>query len=454
MAPPTTVLGWTKQLKDTLTTALQNATPALQAAQSSSTAATKARDKVKADLAALDADMASIRKQLAGTVTPEDGTALLQQLQVDITQSRQKSAALAQAERDLAAAKADAGLAAAEVQRITKALADATAAWTDAKVQDKRRNDFKTQMGQPPLSTIVADAAAAAGGAAFNTAKARLESDLPVALKAQAEERLAAEGQRSAASVDDYHQALSLLATTQSSDGGVNGPVAKLQDEFQRADAAFSAYITGAVDRLKQANALLAKVGDPKVAPLTPAQKTRINDNTLVTNATNAATLEAARDAAAVTLAQKQAALDQAIRQAMATDVDVVPNTDPGVQAAQTAVNNAQAALTAAQNAYTAPSEQDARDWEVTVPDSTWQLLRDFERARTLLADLQSPTPGALATTMDTAENALVTALIAADKAARTLNALNTASTRQAAMAAYEASAADGRQFSAVRGDF
>jgi hypothetical protein len=81
-------------------------------------------------------------------------------------------------------------------------------------------------------------------------------------------------------------------------------------------------------------------------------------------------------------------------------------------------------------------------------------LLRDFERARSLLAALQSPTPAALASAMDNAENALVTALIAADKSARTLDALGNAAAKQAAMAAYESAAADSRQFSAVRGDF
>jgi len=454
MAPPTTVLGWTKLLKDTLTTALQNANTALQAKQGNSTNKTQARDTVKAQLAALDADMTSIRKQLAATVTPEDGAALLQQLQDDITSSRKTTALLAQAERDLAAAKADTDIAAAEVQRITTALASATAAWKDAQVQDKRRTDLKNQLAQPPLSSIVADAATAAGGPAFTAAKTRLENDLPVALKTQAEERLTTEGARSAASANDYQQALTVLEARQSSDGGINGPVATLQSDFQRADAAFTAYVTGAIDRLKQASALLAKVADPTVAPLTPAQTARIHDPGLVANATAAAALEAARNDAAVTLAQKQAALDQAIRQAIAANVDVDPNTDLGVQGATTDRNTAQSALTTAQNAYTPAIEKEARDWEVTVPDATWQLLRDFERANALLAALQSPTPAALAAALDSAENALVTALIAADKSVRTLDALGTASVKQAAMAAYESAAADGRQFSAVRGDF
>src|SRR5260370_42204616 len=104
MAPPTTVLQWTAQQKNTLTTALQNANTAVQTKQNSSATATQARDAVKAQLATLDADMTSVRKQLAGTVTPEDGAALLQQMQDDLPHSRTTTAALGQAGRALAPA--------------------------------------------------------------------------------------------------------------------------------------------------------------------------------------------------------------------------------------------------------------------------------------------------------------------------------------------------------------
>jgi len=454
MAAPTTVLQFTAWQKNTLTTALQTANTTLTAKQTALVTQTKTRDDAKAQLAAIAADMTAVRKQLAGTVTPEDGAALLLQLQTDITNSRKATATLAAAERNLAAAKADSDATSAAVQRVAAALAAATAAWNDAQVQDKRRSGLKAALAAAPLSTIAADAATAAAGASFTAAKTRLEADVPVALKTQAEERLAAENTRSATTLQDAQQAQAAVETKQSADGGVSGPLLKLQDEFQRADAAFTAYVTGASDRLKQATALLAKIGDPTVSPLTAAQTTRIHDATLVANATAAATLEAARNDAAVKVAQKQAALDQAVRQALAADVDADPTANPAVVTATTDLTSAQTALTAAQTAYTPTIEQQARDWEATVPDTTWQLLADFERARGLLTDLQNPGPAALTTAMDNAENALVAAMITADKSARTITALLSNATQQAAIATYETTALEGRQFSAVRGDF
>ncbi len=454
MPPPTTVLQFTAAQKDSLTTALQKANSALTSTKTALAAQTKTRDTAKAQLAAIAADMTSVRKQLAGTVTPEDGAALLLQLQTDITNSRKATAALAEVERGLAAAKADADGAASAVQLISPALATATAAWKDAQVQDKRRADLKAALAAPPLSTIAADAAAVAGGTAFTTAKNRLETDLPVALKAQAEERLTAEAGRATASLLDSQQAQAALEAKQTADGGVAGPLLKLQNDFQRTDAAFTAYVAGAVDRLKQANALLAKIGDPTVWPLTPPQIARIHDAALVASATAAAALEAARNVAAVTVAQKQAALDQAKRLAVTADVDADPATNPAVITATTDLTSAQTALTTALGAYTAAIEQQARDWEATVPDTTWQLLADFERARGLLSDLQNPGPVALTTAMDNAEAALVTALLAADKSARTLAALQAEATRRAAVATYETTAIENRHFGAVRGDF
>src|SRR5260370_12389167 len=189
MPPPTTVLQFTAAQKDSLTTALQKANSALTSTKTALAAQTKTRDTAKAQLAAIAADMTSVRKDLAGTVTPEDGAALLLQLQTDITNSRKATAALAEVERGLAAAKADADGAASAVQLISPALATATAAWKDAQVQDKRRADLKAALAAPPLSTIAADAAAVAGGTAFTPAKNTLPTPHPAPPKRTAGKR-------------------------------------------------------------------------------------------------------------------------------------------------------------------------------------------------------------------------------------------------------------------------
>src|SRR5260370_13138897 len=171
MPPPTTVLQFTAAQKDSLTTALQKANSALTSTKTALAAQTKTRDTAKAQLAAIAADMTSVRKQLAGTVTPEDGAALPLQLQTDITNSRKATAALAEVERGLAAAKADADGAASAVPLTSSTFATATAAWKDAQVQDKRRADLKAALAAPPLSTIAADAAAGARGTPLRPAQ-------------------------------------------------------------------------------------------------------------------------------------------------------------------------------------------------------------------------------------------------------------------------------------------
>jgi hypothetical protein len=454
MATPTTVLQFTTLQNNNLKAALQTAQTNMTGKQSAYTAAAAALANLQTQLANTVADMTSVRNQLAGAVTPEDGKALLLQLQNDITTSRQTTGAIAIAQYNAGVAKAEADVAASEVQRLTAALTASTAALNDATVQDKRRSALKAALASPPLSTIVADAAAAAAGATFTAAQARLQGDLPAPLIAEAKERLLDEITRATASSQEYEQAQTLVEAKWTSDGGVTGAVLTLQNAFNRADAAFTAYVTTANDQFQQAKASLAKVADPTVAPLTPAEKASIHDPTTVTNAETAAAAEKKVDDAVAALAQKQEALDQAIRQAIAADVDSDPATNATVIAATTDRDNAEAALTSAKNAYTAALQQQTTAWEVLVPDSTWQLLAAFEKATATLNWLQNPGPAALSASMDTAEHALVTALLAADKSARTVAALKAEAAKRAAVANYESTAAESRRFSAVRGDF
>ena len=199
MAAPTTVLQFTTLQNNNLTTALKNAQSELATKQGAFAAATAALATFQSQLATIVADMASVRNQLADSATPEDGSALLLQLQNGITKSRRITGAIALAKRDLAVAKAEAKVAASETQRLSAALADSTGALGDATAQDKRRNALKAALTLPPLNTITADSAAVIAGTAFLDAakkykladvQSRLQGDLPVSLMSQAAERL------------------------------------------------------------------------------------------------------------------------------------------------------------------------------------------------------------------------------------------------------------------------
>jgi trimeric autotransporter adhesin len=461
MANPTTVLQFATAQNAALTAALQTAQTDLTAKQAAYAAATQARDAAKAALAQTAADMTSLRNQLASVPTPEDANALLASLQADIVKSRQQTGAISNAEGAAVAAQADLAAATAAVQLISTALKASAAALADAATQDARRSASKALLTSAPLSTIVADAAAVLAGTAFvdpankfkfTDAQNRLQGDLPAALIAEAAQRMNDEIARSAAHSGEYLQAQQMLEAKWTADGGVTGAVTALQSAFNRADAAFTNFVTTANDQFQRAKNALAQAADPTVSPLTAAQKAGINNAAAVAAATTAAAAEKTVDDAVAALAQKQEALDAAILTARSNDAD--PNTDAGVAAATTARDTAKTALTTAQAAYTATLQGQMTSWEALVPDGEWQLLAAYEQAIITLNLLQNPGPTALLNVLNAAEQALVTGLLAADKSVRTTAALQSAATKQSAIASWETTASDTRRFSALRGDF
>ncbi len=464
MAPPTTVLDFFSFQNSNLITAVNNAQSDLTGKQGTFATASANLANLQSQLATVASDMTSVRSQLAQSATPGDGNALVAKLQADIIAWRQQTGAIAEATRVLTNAKADADVAASELQRLSAALAASTAALQDATTQANRRSAMKAALTVPPLNTIAADAAAVLAGTAFvdaanhfkiADAQNRLQGDLPHPLMAEAAERLQDEITRATASSSEYLDAELDVESKWTSEGGVTGAVAALQAAFDRATAAFSEYVATASDRFQQAKASLATVADPNSSPLSPAEKASIQAATVVADAEAAATAEKAVDDARAAVAQKQAILDDKIRAARAADIDADPSTDAAVTAATADLNNAQTQLNNAQAAYTVALQQQAAAWAVLVPDSEWQLLWAFESAQAALNWLKTPGPAAaLSAAMDTAEQALVTALLAADKSQRTIAELKAEAAKQAEIAQYETTAAPARQFSALRGDF
>ncbi len=470
MADPTTVIDFTQQQNDNLVAALKTAQADLTTRLAAYSTAQKALTTLQTQLANIAADMASIRTQLAGAVTPEDGSALLLKLQTDITDSRQTTGQIAVAQLNVTVASAEADAATAEAQRLTAALAASNTALAAAKAQATRRAALKTALASPPLATIVADAGAvfagtaavdAAGKFKLPDATNRLKADLPASLIAQAEVRLKDEIARSAANRGEYLQAQTALESQWTSDGGVAGTLAALQNVYTRAGDALNQYVTTASDRFNMAKTAIGNVADPTVSPLSSAQSASIQDATAVSNAVAGGALEKAVDDQVALLAQKQQILDDKTRQAIANHVD--PSTDAGVQGAQLDVTNAENQLQTLEAAFTAvpampagaqSGEQETVAWEVRVPDSEWQLLWSYENAQLTLNWLTTPGPVALSTALDTAEQNLVKQLLIADKSVSAGAALHADAAKRNTIATYETTAADSRRFSALRGDF
>jgi hypothetical protein len=462
MADPTTLLGFATLQSTNFNAALAKAQTNLTAAQTNYTAATQARDATNAVLSSIVTGMASLRTQLAAAVTPEDITDLQQKFQAAINQSRQQTGVLAWKQRAVAVTKAAVDAATAEVRRITTALAASSTSLASAQADNTKRTGLKAMLASAPLSTIKTDAAAILAATTFldpankfkfTDAQTRIQGDLPAALLKEAEQRLTDETTRSQASAQSYVQAQQQVETQWTSDLGVNGSVLAQRSAFDRAESAFTDFVTTAAARFQQAKTGLASVADPTFSPLTPTQKASINDAGTVATAQAAAAKEQAVDDAVANLAQKQEALEQAIRAAEAKNIDADPSTDPGVATATSDVNTAKSQLDAAKAAFISV-QAGLTAWGVLVPDSEWQVLWSYEFGQQILNWLQSTDGTALQTAMDSAEQSLVTALLAADKSLRTLVTLKADATLHSAVATYETSSAEARRFSALRGDF
>jgi hypothetical protein len=293
----------------------------------------------------------------------------------------------------------------------------------------------------------------------------------------------------------------------------VDGQADKQSAEFLRTEATVREFATGTQNRFGQAQLLLGRVADPQRSALTPEQNARIHDNALQADREAAASVEQARDAKLQTMnaagdtlaseilkaiaaghnpddvqavsdaqdaltqaetdfqtadnawrtaeqardaklaavAAAQAALTMAIQVAIAGRKN--PATDAGVSAARAALATAISDLETAEAAYRQSNHGILHAWEAAVPDTTWQLLADFEDAGQTLTVLQNADPAALVAVLDQAEAGYVAARIKADTSAGVLEQLDAARIQRAG---YQQSAQQNnslRLFSALRGD-
>jgi hypothetical protein len=453
MAAPTTLLecaqqqhtacGQQKTVAQTRLSQAQQRVGATQAAHAQATAA----------FATLEQEVASIREQLAKIVTPADGEALLEKLELAIIALRASQAALLSAEEDKRAAQDELDQATVALRLAETALASVTAVLEETVSRDKQRNDARSAVTKAPLSTLPATAATELTGAVFTAARTRIEGDIPAALITRARERRDAQGKSLSAlrtTVSDAEDAANSEANT---NGGAAGKIEAPRSDFLRKEALLFDYVSRGKERYDRALALLTRIADPKKPQLTDAQKARINDATLQTAREAAATKEHEHDAARNAVAEKQAALEVALLKARAADLDADANLDADVIAAQAALAIAKTDLAAAEAAYTAAMKTTLNTWEAAVPDSAWHDLANFEEARELLTTLKDITPGALGTALTAAEQALVTALVVADKRDRTARFLQEHQAQQAAKWTNAQSLTAQRLFSALRGD-
>jgi hypothetical protein len=310
-------------------------------------------------------------------------------------------------------------------------------------------------LAKPPLSTMMAAAAAALAAKPWTDARARIQADLPTELRDCAKERARVQSEGVKNQKRKVDETVKLRAAS----------IADADNHrrlFEAADAAFRDYVAGARNRFDQALAIAVRIADLKQNPLTAAENASIHSQK-PDGSTDAALQNKRNDAAGkakdVATAQidvdaKQTDVDIARVSAQATDIDLAdPSTDPAVKAAQGLLDTSNTSLNTAKTAFTTDMKDDLASWETAVPDTAWRNLADFEAAKRLLVGLQADDPGPLVTTLDTAEADLVAALIAAEKADRTRAFLDSEVTRLSSQARFDAGSLPRRELGALRGD-
>ena len=449
----TTVAGF---WSDQATRAKASINDTQQALTAALTALTAARDAVAAAnkaLAALNDGAAEIRAKLAVAATKADVDALGLQLMEVTRDIRKTQAETIDAEAAVRAASSGFDVANAALSAAVARLSVASAAKASAEQAEKERTELTDRLTKPPLDTIEADAAAALTQQPYTDAQGRIEADLPPALRDCAAESAAVVFGRLANDA-------TLVAQTAALAGAIAPAVENRRRVFEQADAHLRDHVVNATARLEQALALASRVADPKHAELTDPERRSIfsrqpdgsADTQLEQDRGEAAGARIKLATAQIDLDAKTTALAVARAQARAADIDADPEADAAVGTARDDVTDALSTRDQASNDLTAEMRTTLGEWQLAVPDGTWRHLADFDAATRRLHALAA-SHAALTTNLTTAESDYVTALIAADKAARTAASIDRDVAAALSQRESDAAAASNRVLGALRGD-
>lgn len=392
MADPTTILEYATKRRDRAQADVTAAHQRLAAAQAGVAAKTTALANATAGLAALKQQAAAIRQKLLVSQTSADGDALVAALEEITIRERTSEAAVVTAQADLVLVQGDAARAQTDLANAGTELTKAEADLKQADLAAQQRAARAVVLGDPPLSTLAADATNALDettlpeGENYRKAKARITTDtaekvadIPAKLFARAKERR----QRARALVTqadtDSKAASDAVLKEQNDHGGLAGVAKKTWELFQQAETAVEEFVTSSKAQFDQAAANLARVADLENAPLTAEQTARINAaDPLKTAREDAVDTENTRDDKLSEVVAAQAALDTEILKALA---------DGKIPDDVTAVQNKKSALTAVQNEFKAlddtwRTEEKDRDTKLgTVATKEQELAQAIQAA-------------------------------------------------------------------------
>jgi uncharacterized protein (UPF0548 family) len=189
MANPTSLIEFAEHKRDTLQSALEEASDDLAKAQQASKTAIETYKQATINIADADKKIAKIKQKLAEIDTSVEGEPLLQALTDAIIDQRLKVSALTTADLERGKASAELALAQSVFQEVKQDFDAAKSHLSKAELDKKRRDEAIAAITQPPISEIAQKATDALSSEEYFGAKRWIEDALPEMLRNRAKER-------------------------------------------------------------------------------------------------------------------------------------------------------------------------------------------------------------------------------------------------------------------------
>lgn len=383
-----------------------DARDALAKAQSDLSDARQAYDDALADRVEAEAAVAAIRKSLGQAEVAPAADSGGDDLRDALVTLRAAQTTALSAKLTLAAAEDDQSAAAAEAEQLREALLQAQRDEHDADERGTTLAGWSAAVAAAPYDTLASDASNLLTASAFTDAEAKVAASLPSKLLARSRDRRIALGDADAARRDHLRALEDLLDGVARDSGGVSGALAPLERALERAEIDLAEFVRSGPDRYQRAQNLLAKIAAR--ATIDPDIRSALDSDT---DRDAAADAEAAVDLAAKDVTEKQLEIDLQIATLLAADPDADVDADATVQSLRGELSPLEASLSSAEASFDAAMQTTMAAWRADVPSSVWTDLDELERARDLLDALAAANPSTLLSTLDSAEDALVSGL-------------------------------------------
>ena len=441
----------------TATTLHHRAAETLDTAQAELRQAEIARDAARAQLEALRAVDADLRRRLAEAAAglPGDAAALTDDVEVNLVALRAQGVAVAAAERAVVDARRHFQAAGTTLRDAETRRSAAQAAKDAADERAAMLAEVDAALGEDELGQVPGDAQAALDGDAFADAEARVAADLSEELLERARARLTIAGAEQDDALAAAAAAALKTADAATTQGGPASATEEARAMLASAEASYLTVLTGRTE-LDRAQAAIAAVN--AAPPLSTDRKERMTEGPIADAGRDAAEAEKDRDDARDEVRAKRKDLQAKVLLAVTDHPDDDPAGDADVQAAQDDLDAAQGDLQKAEDALDVAADPDTPTprqafgrWEATVPDETWEALLALEEARATLTRLAGTDAAALEQTMSEAESAYGDAIAAESAAGRAVAVLRALTTDLAGAA--ETAARTTFDLSTARGD-